>query len=96
MMRYTKGGAGPRLALLLHHDDDERELAHDREFTLSPLSEALDQAANLEIEVGAAGRGYDGAHDSVHRFPYNTLKSFGAGGENRTRDIQLGKLTFYL
>jgi len=21
---------------------------------------------------------------------------FGAGGENRTRDIQLGKLTFYL
>ena len=51
MMRYTKGGAGPRLALLLHHDDAEREFAYDREFKLSPLSEALDKAAEYGIAV---------------------------------------------
>jgi hypothetical protein len=51
MMRYTKGGAGPRLALLLHHDDHEREFAYDREFKLSPLSEALDKAIDCDITV---------------------------------------------
>jgi hypothetical protein len=51
MMRYTKGGAGPRLAVLLHHDDHEREFAYDREFKLSPLSEALDKAADYDITV---------------------------------------------
>jgi hypothetical protein len=44
MMRYAKSGRGPRLALLLHHDDAEREAAYDREFRLSPLAEALDKA----------------------------------------------------
>ena len=42
MLRYVKSGDGPRLALLLHHDDAEREFAYDREFRLSPLAEALD------------------------------------------------------
>jgi hypothetical protein len=51
MMRYTMGGAGPRLALLLHHDDHEREFAYDREFKVSPLSEALDKAADYDITV---------------------------------------------
>jgi phosphoserine phosphatase len=44
MLRYTKTGDGRRLALLLHHDDAEREFAYDREFHLSPLAEALDKA----------------------------------------------------
>jgi phosphoserine phosphatase len=56
MMRYTKGGAGPRLALLLHHDDPEREFAYDREFTLSPLSEALDKADEYGITVVSMNR----------------------------------------
>ena len=29
MMRYAKSGPGPRLGLLLHHDDAEREAAYD-------------------------------------------------------------------
>ena len=56
MMRYTKGGAGPRLALLLHHDDAEREFAYDREFKLSPLAEALDKAAEYGITVVSVKR----------------------------------------
>jgi hypothetical protein len=51
MMRYARSGSGPRLALLLHHDDAEREAAYDREFRLSPLSEALDKARDYGITV---------------------------------------------
>jgi phosphoserine phosphatase len=51
MMRYTKTGKGPRLALLLHHDDAAREVAYDREFRLSPLAEALDKADEYGITV---------------------------------------------
>jgi hypothetical protein len=32
MLRYCRTGPGPRLALLIHHDDAEREFAYDREF----------------------------------------------------------------
>ena len=43
--------SGARLALLLHHDDAEREAAYDREFRLSPLSEALDKAEAYGLTV---------------------------------------------
>jgi phosphoglycolate phosphatase-like HAD superfamily hydrolase len=49
MLRYTKTGDGPRLGLLLHHDDAAREFAYDREFKLSPLKEALENADRYGI-----------------------------------------------
>ena len=51
MLRYAKTGPGARLALLLHHDDGDREVAYDREFRLSPLVEALDKAAEYGITL---------------------------------------------
>jgi phosphoserine phosphatase len=51
MLRYCKTGPGARLALLLHHDDAEREFAYDREFRISPLAEALDKAGGFGIIV---------------------------------------------
>ena len=51
MMRYTLGGPGARIALLLHHDDGEREFAYDRDFRLSPLTEALDKSRDYGINV---------------------------------------------
>jgi phosphoserine phosphatase len=65
MMRYAKSGAGPRLALLLHHDDAEREAAYDREFRLSPLSEALDKAADYGINVVSMKRDWKVVFRSV-------------------------------
>jgi len=56
MLRYVKSGDGPRLALLLHHDDAEREFAYDRDFKLSPLSEALDRAAEYGVTVASMRR----------------------------------------
>lgn len=51
MLRYTLAGAGPRLALLLHHDDEQREFAYDGDFFFSPLDEALQHAGALGIRV---------------------------------------------
>jgi phosphoserine phosphatase len=51
MLRYTRTGPGPRLALLLHHDDPVREVAYGPEFKLSPLMEALERAAEYGITV---------------------------------------------
>lgn len=51
MLRYTLSGPGARLALLLHHDDAEREFAYDRDFMLSPLGEALDNADHYGLTL---------------------------------------------
>jgi phosphoserine phosphatase len=51
MLHYTRTGKGRRLALLLHHDDAEREHAYDREFRISPLIEALDRRDELHLEL---------------------------------------------
>jgi hypothetical protein len=59
MLRYSKTGKGPRLALLLHHDDSEREVAYDREFRLSPLGEALDRADAYGITVVSMKRDWN-------------------------------------
>ena len=41
MLQYATDGEGCRLALLLQHDDAEREFAYDRNFRLNPLDQAL-------------------------------------------------------
>ena len=63
MLRYTIGGSGARLALLLHHDDAEREVAYDREFKLSPLAEALDKASECGITVVSMKRDWKAVFD---------------------------------
>lgn len=47
MLQYTAAGTGARLALLLHHDDGDREYAYDRDFKLSPLREGLEALPKL-------------------------------------------------
>lgn len=51
MLRYCMSGPGARLALVLHHDDAAREFAYDRDFKLSPLVEALDNARAYGITL---------------------------------------------
>lgn len=51
MLRYVKAGPGARLALLLHHDDAERETAYGPEFKLSPLMEAFERAGEYGITI---------------------------------------------
>ena len=44
MLEWTTGGAGPRLGLLVHHDDGEREFAYDRKSPFGKLDLGLDEA----------------------------------------------------
>jgi len=44
MLQWTTAGAGPRLALLVHHTDAEREYAYGRQSSIGRLDKALDEA----------------------------------------------------
>jgi phosphoserine phosphatase len=44
MLQWTMAGPGPRFALLVHHTDDVREKAYDRESSIGRLDKALDEA----------------------------------------------------
>ena len=44
MLQYTAAGAGPRLALYVHHDDAEREYAYDRQSQIGKLDKGWDEA----------------------------------------------------
>ncbi len=45
MLEWTTAGDGPRLGLILHHTDAEREYAYDRDSSVGRLDKALDDAA---------------------------------------------------
>ena len=45
MLEWTTSGAGPRLGVLVHHDDAQREWAYDRESHIGKLDRGLDEAA---------------------------------------------------
>ncbi len=44
MLQYVAAGPGPRLALIVHHTDGERETAYDRNSSIGKLDKALDEA----------------------------------------------------
>jgi phosphoglycolate phosphatase-like HAD superfamily hydrolase len=44
MLQVTAAGEGRRLALIVHHDDAEREFAYDRQSQMGRLDKALDEA----------------------------------------------------
>lgn len=64
MLQWTAAGKGARLALIVHHDDAEREWAYDRQPSIGQLDKALDEAI---------GNGWTvvGMRDDWHRiFPF--------------------------
>lgn len=67
MLRYCKSGSGLRLALILHHDDDAREFAYDRDFKLSPLVEALDKAHEYGITLVSMKNDWNNVFDDAQR-----------------------------
>jgi phosphoglycolate phosphatase-like HAD superfamily hydrolase len=44
MLQWTVAGKGPRLVMLIHHTDDVREWAYDRNPSIGQLDKALDEA----------------------------------------------------
>jgi phosphoglycolate phosphatase-like HAD superfamily hydrolase len=51
MLEYTAAGPGPRLMLLVHHDDAAREYAYDRTSPVGRLDKALAAAARQRWSV---------------------------------------------
>ena len=45
MLEYTTSAPGPRLGLIVHHDDGGREYAYDRKSSIGRLERGLDEAA---------------------------------------------------
>ncbi len=44
MLQWTAAGNGPRFLLYVHHDDDEREWAYDRDSHIGRLDKGLEDA----------------------------------------------------
>jgi phosphoglycolate phosphatase-like HAD superfamily hydrolase len=44
MLQWTAAGSGARFCLYVHHDDDAREVAYDRESSIGKLDKGLDEA----------------------------------------------------
>ena len=42
MLQWTRAGAGPRFALLVHHTDADREWAYDKASSIGRLDKALE------------------------------------------------------
>jgi len=48
MLQYTAAGEAPRLMLIVHHTDAEREWKYDRDYRFSPLDAALAEARSRD------------------------------------------------
>ena len=68
MLEWTAAGPGPRLGLLVHHDDDEREIAYDRNSPFGRLARGLDEAASRRWIVASMKRDWKAV------FPPATVK----------------------
>ena len=44
MLEWTTAGPGPRLGVIVHHTDEQREWAYDRASHIGQLARALDEA----------------------------------------------------
>lgn len=51
MLRYTTEGSGRRFAMIVHHDDAEREYAYDRDSHIGRLARGLDEAPRRGWQV---------------------------------------------
>jgi phosphoserine phosphatase len=51
MLQWTMAGEGPRFALYVHHTDEKREWAYDRQSSIGKLDKGLDEAIEKDWTV---------------------------------------------
>jgi len=64
MLQWTTTGPGPRLAVIVHHTDDAREVAYDRSSPVGKLDKALEEAPKNGWVI------VDMKHDWKRVFPF--------------------------
>lgn len=47
MLEWTTAGEGPRMGVIVHHTDDEREVAYDRDSHIGKLADGLDKGPDM-------------------------------------------------
>jgi hypothetical protein len=62
MLEYTTSAPGPRLGLIVHHDDAEREYAYDRKSSIGRLDRGLDEAAQRGWAVVSMKNDWQGVY----------------------------------
>ena len=62
MLEWTTAGPGPRLGMIVHHDDAEREWAYDRASHIGKLDKALDRAGEAGWSVISMQRDWRGIY----------------------------------
>jgi hypothetical protein len=62
MLEWTTAGAGPRLGLILHHDDAAREYAYDRNSQVGRLNRGLDEAGKRGWVVVSMQKDWETIH----------------------------------
>ena len=67
MLEYTTSGSGPRLGLIVHHDDGEREYAYDRKSPVGRLERGLDEAAQRGWVVVSMKDDWRSVYDAAPR-----------------------------
>lgn len=53
MLEWTTSGLGPHFALLIHHDDADREWAYDRDSPIGKLHNGLDEGPKRGWTIGS-------------------------------------------
>ena len=51
MLQWTTTATGPRLGIIVHHTDADREFSYDRDSHVGRLDKALDQAAQHDWTI---------------------------------------------
>ncbi|WP_420587047.1 HAD family hydrolase [Ruegeria sp.] len=59
MLEWTTAGDGPRLGVLIHHTDAEREWAYDRESPIGKLVDGLDKGPDMGWVIVDMARDWD-------------------------------------
>jgi phosphoserine phosphatase len=67
MLEFTTAGPGPRLALILHHDDAGREYAYDRDSSVGRLVRGLDEAGKRGWTVVSMKNDWRKVHEAPAR-----------------------------
>jgi phosphoserine phosphatase len=66
MLEWTTAASGPRLGVLLHHDDAAREYAYDRASSFGKLARGLDEATRRGWLVVGMRNDWNAVFDAAH------------------------------
>ena len=78
MLQWTTTGDGPRLGLIVHHTDADREWAYDRDSAVGRLEKGLDEANVQGWTVVDMKRDWKRIYPNVHHYFHKKVQPHAA------------------